>query len=371
MGNCNSGLETIPIPGIDGNLDESSKELLLKALNSKENGDEIIKTLIASNVDLNHKLEYEAIGSCYPLHIASKIGNVNAVDLLLEGGANNSLTDSQGRTPLHWAVSEEHLDVVDRLIESHADVNVFAEEDITPLYLAIKTNNEDLVKKLLAAGANVSPEKGENPLITSVKGDHVKVIMPLLMANASPVGLNFDLPEGGPTCLQSWASANGHDEIAAFLKEKFPEEGAVSEMEKEIKEENEQREGGDGAEDISTHEEVRLSEQPPEDSKPESTNHDHLPEESVTGSPSEEINETSPKLDSTTEPDVMSPEPGTSRDPTPEKTEEPPAASENDSTREESPGTEQEKEEENKICDNPDQSKDTSDNEDNKISTDV
>ena len=59
------------------------------------------------------------------LHVASYFGILQAVDLLIERGADVSSTaNPQGMSPLHLAVIGGHEDVVARLLAAGADVSV-------------------------------------------------------------------------------------------------------------------------------------------------------------------------------------------------------------------------------------------------------
>jgi ankyrin repeat protein len=47
-----------------------------------------------------------------PLHVASELGNMDLVQLLLDSGANVTVTNANGQTPLHLACAKGHTDVV-------------------------------------------------------------------------------------------------------------------------------------------------------------------------------------------------------------------------------------------------------------------
>ena len=55
-----------------------------------------------------------------PLHIASRIGDVDTVVLLLQNGAQPDCLTSDLHTPLHIAVKEGHRVVVEALLEHGA-----------------------------------------------------------------------------------------------------------------------------------------------------------------------------------------------------------------------------------------------------------
>ncbi len=135
-----------------------------------------------------------------PLHAALGEGNLDAVRLLLEYGADPGIVDSSGFGLLHWATfansraildvardaAGEPLDVVDEkgttplsraargndciavswLLEHGADPNRADLDGWTPLHLAAAEGNADVIERLLRAGADplcrLKPSKGED-----------------------------------------------------------------------------------------------------------------------------------------------------------------------------------------------------------------
>jgi len=59
-----------------------------------------------------------------PLHISSRLGNVEGVQLLLTHGASRDATTKDRYTPLHIAVKEGHEQVVKILLDSGAKQNI-------------------------------------------------------------------------------------------------------------------------------------------------------------------------------------------------------------------------------------------------------
>jgi len=51
------------------------------------------------------------------LHIASRVGDVSTVELLISRGASMNIVTSDGYTPLHIAAKEGHEDVASLLLE--------------------------------------------------------------------------------------------------------------------------------------------------------------------------------------------------------------------------------------------------------------
>eukprot|EP00435_Cladocopium_sp_Y103_P068268 s287_g31.t1 len=96
------------------------------------------------------------------LHLA--VWDPDAVQLLLEHGADVNVADENGTTPLMAAVDEKEVEVVEMLLHAKAEVNV-KRNHWSPLHEAAKKNSLELTKLLLAAKADVNPkdEEGHTP----------------------------------------------------------------------------------------------------------------------------------------------------------------------------------------------------------------
>lgn len=80
---------------------------------------ETVKRLINQGVELN--FSYDTT----PLALAASLGNLEIVQLLIEGGANINLQmEDEGDTALMVASLYGHYEVVKRLVEAGADVNI-------------------------------------------------------------------------------------------------------------------------------------------------------------------------------------------------------------------------------------------------------
>lgn len=133
----------------------------------------------------------------YPLHEAAAKGRIILLKILLDNGADTSVTDAAGRTPIELAILEgrteaadvlgkagatfdpsamvlliaqrgtEDRDVVKFLKRHGADMNATDEKGNTALMLAVIRNNHRLVHHLVEYGANVNAVNaaGETPLL--------------------------------------------------------------------------------------------------------------------------------------------------------------------------------------------------------------
>lgn len=91
-----------------------------------------------------------------PLVIASDKGNLEAVKLLLEYGADLSLKDTNGDNALIRAAKKGHLDVVEELLFRKANINSVGQHNSTALMVAVENGHLRVVKLLIKKGAKVS-----------------------------------------------------------------------------------------------------------------------------------------------------------------------------------------------------------------------
>ena len=59
-----------------------------------------------------------------PLHVSSRLGSVDGVQLLLQHGASRDSTTKDLYTPLHIAVKESHEEIVKILLDNGAKHNI-------------------------------------------------------------------------------------------------------------------------------------------------------------------------------------------------------------------------------------------------------
>lgn len=72
-----------------------------------------IQLLLDAKADVN----LETYGGCTPLHVVSNRGNIKAVKLLLAAGANVHVKNGRGRTPLQLAQKAGYTEIVKLLQE--------------------------------------------------------------------------------------------------------------------------------------------------------------------------------------------------------------------------------------------------------------
>lgn len=103
-----------------------------------------------------------------PIHSAAYDCRLEAIDILLEFGANINITDNHGKTPLLYAVSTGNCDLVQYLLEKGADVKMQDNRKVSALHYA---KTAEMINLLVenSADVNLTDHKGNTALHYRVK----------------------------------------------------------------------------------------------------------------------------------------------------------------------------------------------------------
>jgi len=161
---------------------------------------DLMNILIANGVEVNTKYPWGVTPLQFAAQFAATTGRTDAVELLLEAGANINAKNDKGQTALHVAVDSADGDIVELLLSKGADINAKDDESgFTALHHAAKSGNKDTAEMLIAKGAdiNAKDKQGHTPLYFAVNSDY-KVAE--LLINK---GADSDIrTESGQTLLQ-------------------------------------------------------------------------------------------------------------------------------------------------------------------------
>jgi ankyrin repeat protein len=130
-----------------------------------EDGVSVAGLLLKHGVDVNTRNKNHLT----PLHVASYVGNIEIVLLLLDHGADpeSNAEGHIGEKPLHqvsygkYRSPEDGVRVAQLLLERGADVNTRRKDDQTPLHVASYFGNVEMVLLLLDHGADPEAAWGD------------------------------------------------------------------------------------------------------------------------------------------------------------------------------------------------------------------
>ena len=112
-----------------------------------------------------------------PLHCACIKGSKNAVDLLLDLGANINARDNEGNNCLHYAVLSNNSSLVKKLLVRGADKNITNDKHQLPIDLAIENNYGKMKDILSAKNSCIQNPCGENHEITGLRSSHNNITL--------------------------------------------------------------------------------------------------------------------------------------------------------------------------------------------------
>jgi len=112
-----------------------------------------------------------------PLHFAAGYGRREAVEILLNAGANVHARDDGGLIPLHNACSFGHAEVVSLLLRAGADPNARDNWSYTPLHEASIKGKNDVCVMLLQHGADPSLRNTEQKTALDVADPLTKPVL--------------------------------------------------------------------------------------------------------------------------------------------------------------------------------------------------
>lgn len=154
---------------------------------------------------------------CTPFYLACLNGHVKVAEVLLEAGADLSVTTKIGLTPIYIAANNGHIEVAKLLLARKVDVNQPAANNYTPLNAAADSGHLEMVQLLLDNGADLSIANsvGQPPLYRASLQGHIKVVE-LLLSKGADLAVRSD---SGWTPLAA-AAENGHVNVVKFLLDK-------------------------------------------------------------------------------------------------------------------------------------------------------
>src|SRR4051812_19743569 len=131
------------------------------------------------------------------LHQTCQAGNLEAVRLLLDAGANPNGVSRLGHTPLGLAVTYGYFDVAKLLLEKSADPDQLIDFGVAPLTPATESGDADMVRLLLENKASVTPRapSEDHPaIIVAARQGHLPILR--MMIEEFGVDINTAIASG-------------------------------------------------------------------------------------------------------------------------------------------------------------------------------
>ncbi|KAK6531910.1 hypothetical protein TWF694_003073 [Orbilia ellipsospora] len=135
---------------------------------------DMVKSILDGGGDANALAD----GDTTPLHLAALRGHEIVVKLLLDNGANPSAVAKDGRTILHRAVEGGNKAIVKLILSFNPNLEARDAYGRVPLHWAARMGDEVLVKLLLDHGAKPTTEDnhGRSPLQQAVYGGQENIV---------------------------------------------------------------------------------------------------------------------------------------------------------------------------------------------------
>ena len=155
-------------------VSEDDKEL--NQLHSAERDSDVTK--IKSTPPLERSVDSRNAAGMTPLMNAAMNGNVQTVKLLIEKGADPSLTDNSGRTSLHFAAAGGDTNIISLIHTRMPDIESLDGGGETPLFVAAYSGELHAVKWFLERGAKAAYEdkRGWNALHCAALSNDPEII---------------------------------------------------------------------------------------------------------------------------------------------------------------------------------------------------
>lgn len=108
------------------------------------------ETTVRALIALHANVNIGAFGET-PLMLATQIGNISILEILIKAGAQIDAQDYRGQTALHRAAICGHEGVAQLLKDKGADLNIADDQGETALVLAIENSQSEMVEFLLVS----------------------------------------------------------------------------------------------------------------------------------------------------------------------------------------------------------------------------
>ncbi len=190
---------------------QKAEKIFLKLCNSKHADIDEVKAFVTSGIDINIKND----NGITALIFASRGGNKEVLELLLDKGADINVADNDGNTALIFASYAGNKEIIELLLDRGINVDAVDNHGYTALKIAssYRWGCIELVKLLLDKGADVNAaHKRWTALMEASAHGHHEIVKLLLNRGADVNAIT----NNGLTALMI-ASINGQKKIVKLL----------------------------------------------------------------------------------------------------------------------------------------------------------
>jgi serine/threonine-protein phosphatase 6 regulatory ankyrin repeat subunit B len=217
----------------------TDKDGLTALLNAAEKGSVEVLKLLATHVNDPKYLDIMSNTGFNALIIAAAHGHADAIEYLIEAGADVAAVHENGVTPLMYAAASDHVKAMQVLIEKgNADLNFRHSNGGTALLEAATGGAVDAMRYLIEKGAayDFLDDDGVSPLMAvasqgSLEGQ--KVVMDALTKKLSSEEIKTHIDvlsySGGSAIM--FAASGGHTECVQHLMELGADINAIAKAE--------------------------------------------------------------------------------------------------------------------------------------------
>lgn len=132
-------------PRFSSSIEFTKKILAAYATTTSNTG--VLTILIRDGIDLNMR---DAVTHNTLLHLSAQSASRKTIELLLNNSVQLEVRNVMGHTPLHEAILSQNYEAVETLLDYGADVNAYTTQNRNAIELAESSNNSRIINLLYA-----------------------------------------------------------------------------------------------------------------------------------------------------------------------------------------------------------------------------
>lgn len=219
--NCDVSALKASVNSKNADLKNSNDDSLLHVAVKEKKYEALSYLAFSKKCNLNLRDKYGRT----PVFIAAQNGDLNALSLLINAGADINKRSYNGKTPLLSAVENNHADCAFKCVKSGANVKLKDYDGNDVLLTAVRGKNAGTVKAILplVENINIRDASGSTPLMIASATD--KTVTELLVKNGAEINavnkfgltaLHISILNNRPDCAIYLTEAGANPNIVSF-----------------------------------------------------------------------------------------------------------------------------------------------------------